>query len=179
MTAQTSGQGAVLDDISLSVDQVDVINRQIYPLMELMIDGIEQSVKLDVPFLKDERTDRVNKLKDIMERSDVSVAEKFRKVMEAYQIENDYGTSVDQYKQTIALADGSTRDYNMLRVGRVGLYFQSEDTQITGRWDMESQEWALDDDARNEVRKGLRMAKQLIAPELILIPVRAATAEAN
>ena len=179
MIAQTSGQGAVLEDISLSVDQVDVINRQIFPLMERMIDGIEQSVKLDVPFLKDERTDRVNKLKDIMERSDVSVAEKFRKVMEAYQIENDYGTSVDQYKQTIALADGSTRDYNMLRVGRVGLYFQSEDTQITGRWDMESQEWALDDDARNEVRKGLRMAKQLIAPELILIPIQAATAEAN
>lgn len=179
MTAQTSGQGAVLEDISLSMDQVDVINRQIFPLMERMIDGLDQSVSLDVPFLMDERKDRVDALKDIMERSDVSVAEKFRKVMEAYQIENDYGTSVDQYKQTITLDDGSTRDYNMLRVGRVGLYFQSEDTQITGRWDMQAQEWVLDDGSRNEVRKGLRMAKQLIAPELILIPVAAATAEAN
>ncbi len=179
MTAQTSGQGAVLEDIALSMDQVDVINRQIFPLMERMIDGIDQSVKLDVPFLKEERTDRINTLKDIMTRSDVSVAEKFRKVMEAYQIENDYGTSVDQYTQTIALDDGSTRDYSMLRVGRVGLYFQSADTQITGRWDMKDKKWVLDDDARNEVRKGLRMAKQLIAPELILIPVSAATAEAN
>ncbi len=179
MTAQTSGQGAVLEDISLSMDQVDVINRQIFPLMERMIDGIEQSVNLDVPFLMEERTGRVDALKDIMERSDVSVAEKFRKVMEAYQIENDYGTSVDQYKQTITLEDGSTRDYNMLRVGRVGLYFQSEDTQITGRWDMEDKVWVLDDGARNEVRKGLRMAKQLIAPELILIPIPAATAEAS
>ncbi|MGI9273180.1 MAG: DUF3450 domain-containing protein [Woeseiaceae bacterium] len=176
MVAQTSGQGAVLEDIALSMDQVDVINRQIFPLMERMIDGIEQSVNLDIPFLMEERTARVDALKDIMERSDVSVAEKFRKVMEAYQIENDYGTSVDQYKQTITLTgDGSTRDYNMLRVGRVGLYFQSEDTQITGRWDMEADDWVLDDSARNEVRKGLRMAKQLIAPELILIPVRAAT----
>jgi len=175
MVAQTGGQGAVLEDIALSMDQVDVINRQIFPLMERMIDGIEQSVNLDLPFLMDERSARVDALKDIMERSDVSVAEKFRKVMEAYQIENDYGTSVDQYKQTITLGDGSTRDYNMLRVGRVGLYFQSEDTQITGRWDMASGEWVLDDDARNEIRKGLRMAKQLIAPELILIPVPAAT----
>ena len=179
MAAQTSGQGAVLEDIDLSMDQVDVINRQIFPLMERMIDGIEQSVSLDVPFLEEEREGRVNALKDIMERSDVSVAEKFRKVMEAHQIELDYGTSVDQYKQTITLGDGSTRDYNMLRVGRVGLYFQSEDTQITGWWDMENSEWVLDDSARNEVRKGLRMAKQLIAPELILIPVRAATAEAQ
>jgi hypothetical protein len=179
MVAQTSGQEAVLEDISLSMDQVDVINRQIFPLMERMIDGLDQTIKLDIPFLMEEREDRVNNLKDIMERSDVSVAEKFRKVMEAYQIENDYGTSVDQYKQTITLADGSTRDYNMLRVGRVGLYFQSEDTAITGRWDVDAGDWVIDDSARNEVRKGLRMAKQLIAPELILVPVSAAEAEAT
>jgi len=179
MTAQTSGQGSVLEDIALSMDQVDVINRQIFPLMERMIDGLEQSINLDVPFLKQERTDRVGTLKDIMERSDVSVAEKFRKVMEAYQIENDYGTTVDNYRETIELEDGSTRDYNVLRVGRVGLYFQSDDTQITGRWDMELNKWVIDNSARNEVRKGLRMAKDLIAPELILIPVPAATAEAS
>ena len=93
MTAQVSGQVAVLEDIALSMDQVDVINRQIFPMMERMIDGLDQSVKLDVPFLMEERTDRVENLRTIMERSDVSVAEKFRKVMEAYQIENDYGTS--------------------------------------------------------------------------------------
>jgi hypothetical protein len=179
MTAQTSGQGAVLEDIALSMDQVDVINRQIFPLMERMIDGLEQSVNLDVPFLKQERTDRVDLLKNMMERSDVSVAEKFRKVMEAYQIENDYGTTVDYYRATIELDDGSTRDYNILRIGRVGLYFQSDDTQITGRWSMEDNRWVLDDGARNEIRKGLRMARQLIAPELILIPVTAATAEAS
>jgi len=179
MTAQTSGQGAVLEDISLSMDQVDVINRQIFPLMERMIDGIEQSVKLDVPFLIQERTKRIDDLKNIMERSDVSVAEKFRKVMEAYQIEMDYGTTTDFYRETIELGDGSTRDYNILRIGRVGLYFQSDDTQITGRWDMDADNWVLDDGARNEVRKGLRMARQLIAPELILIPVSSATSEAS
>ena len=86
MTAQTNGQQATLDDIALSMDQVDVINRQIFPMMERMIDGLEQSVALDVPFLMDERNKRVATLKEIMERSDVSVAEKFRKVMEAYQI---------------------------------------------------------------------------------------------
>lgn len=177
MTAQTSGQAAVLDDISLSMDQVDVINRQIFPLMERMIDGLEQSINLDVPFLMDERTDRINGLKDIMERSDVSVAEKFRKVMEAYQIENEYGTSSETYTQALTLDDGSgepvTRTYNMLRVGRVGLYFQSDDSSITGRWDNESREWVIDDSARTEIRKGIRIARQQIAPELIVIPVPA------
>ena len=179
MAAQTSGQGATLEDISLSMDQVDVINRQIFPLMERMIDGLDQSVKLDVPFLMTERTDRVEALKDLLARSDVSVAEKFRKVMEAYQIENDYGSSSEWYSESITI-DGSPREFNVLRIGRIGLYFQSDDTRITGRWDHGSREWVVDDDGRNEIRKGLRMAKQLIAPELILIPLPAATsAEAS
>ena len=173
MRAQVEGQTATLEDIGLSMDQVDVINRQIFPLMERMIDGLDQSIKLDVPFLMDERTGRVDNLKDIMSRSDVSVAEKFRKVMEAYQIENEYGSTIEDYKQSLTI-DGATRSFNMLRIGRIGLYFQSDDTQITGRWDNEARDWEVDNSARNEVRKGLRVARQLVAPELIIVPVSAA-----
>ena len=175
MRAQVEGQTATLEDISLSMDQVDVINRQIFPLMERMIDGLEQSINLDIPFLMDERTNRVAGLKGIMERSDVSVAEKFRKVMEAYQIENEFGWSSEYYTQTLEI-DGATRSFNMLRIGRIGLYFQSDDARITGRWDIKNRAWIEDDSARNEIRKGLRMARQLIAPELIKIPVPAAEA---
>ena len=175
MRAQVEGQAAVLEDISLSMDQVDVINRQIFPLMERMIDGLEQSISLDVPFLMEERTSRIDDLKSIMERSDVTVAEKFRKVMEAYQIENDYGTSSEYYTESLTI-DGATRSFNMLRIGRIGLYFQLDDTKITGRWNNDSRSWEIDNSARNEVRKGLRMARQLIAPELIIIPVPSAEA---
>jgi len=174
MSAQTNGQSAVLEDIALSMEQVDVINRQIFPLMERMIDGLEQSVALDVPFLMEERVKRVGTLKTTMERSDVSVAEKFRKVMEAYQIENEYGTSSETYTQSLTL-DGITRSYNILRIGRIGLYFQSDDAKITGRWDNVDRQWVMDDSARSEIRKGIRIAKQLIAPELIVIPVAAPT----
>ncbi len=174
MTAQTNGQKATLEDISISVDQVDVINRQIFPLMERMIDGLEQSIALDIPFLMDERSKRIAALKEIMERSDVSVAEKFRKVMEAYQIENDYGSSNEYYVQSLEIG-GSVREYNMLRIGRVGLYFQSDDTSVTGWWNAELGAYEeLGNQHRNEVRKGIRIARQLIAPELVLVPVPAA-----
>ena len=175
MRAQVDGQAATLEDIGLSMDQVDVINRQIFPLMERMIDGIDQSIKLDIPFLMTERTERVANLKGIMERSDVSVAEKFRKVMEAYQIENEFGWTSEHFTQSLTI-DGITRSFNMLRIGRIGLYFQSDDAKVTGRWDNEARQWVMDDSARNEIRKGLRMARQLIAPELISIPVPAAEA---
>lgn len=182
MSAQTDGQQATLEDIALSMDQVDVINRQIFPVMIDMIEGLEELVRLDVPFLTDERTERVEALREIMERSDVSVAEKFRKVMEAYQIENDYGTTTETYEQTLTF-DGVSRSYNILRIGRIGLYFQSDDARITGRWNPslgDNGQWEAADSARNEVRKGIRMARQLIAPELIVIPVTAATnAEAS
>lgn len=175
MTAQTEGQQAALDDIALSMDQVDVINRQIFPLMERMIDGLEQSIALDVPFLLEERNNRVETLKEIMQRSDVSVAEKFRKVMEAYQIENDYGSSSETYTQSLDV-EGSPRNYNMLRVGRVGLYFQSDDARVSGFWDPESKAFTLlGNEYRNEIRKGIRMAKDLIAPELLLLPVPASS----
>ena len=173
MRAQVEGQAATLEDIALSMDQVDVINRQIFPLMERMIDGLKQSVALDIPFLMEERSKRIGDLEAIMERSDVTVAEKFRKVMEAYQIENDYGTTIEDYSQSLTI-DGATRSFNMLRVGRIGLYFQSDDTKITGRWNNEDRVWEVDNSARNEVRKGLRVARQLIAPELIIVPVPAA-----
>ena len=175
MRAQVEGQTATLEDIALSMDRVDVINRQIFPLMTRMIDGLDQSVQLDIPFLMAERTKRIADLKAIMERSDVTVAEKFRKVMEAYQIENDYGTSSEHYEESLTI-DGATRSFNMLRIGRIGLYFQSDDTKITGRWNNDIRDWEIDNSARNEVRKGLRMARQLIAPELIVIPVPSAEA---
>jgi len=175
MTAQVQGQEATLEDIKISMDQVDVINRQIFPLMERMIDGLDQSIALDIPFLKEERVGRIDGLKSLMSRSDVSVAEKFRKVMEAYQIELDYGSSAEFYKQSLNLgSDYGVRDYNMLRVGRIGLYFQSDDSSITGMWDVDQNAWVVDDEYRSEIRKGLRMARQLIAPELLLIPVQAA-----
>jgi len=172
MRAQVEGQEATLEDIALSMDQVDVVNRQIFPLMEKMIDGLDQSVALDIPFQIEERTKRVQDLKEIMERSDVLVAEKFRKVMEAYQIENDYGSTNEDYQQSLTI-DGATRSFNMLRIGRIGLYFQSDDTKITGRWDNDAREWVIDNSARNEVRKGLRIARDLVAPELINLPVSA------
>ena len=174
MTAQVQGQQATLDDIDLSMDQVDVINRQIFPLMERMIDGLEQSITLDIPFLLEERQNRIATIQETMARSDVSVAEKFRKVMEAYQIELDYGSSAEWYKQSLEI-DGGVRDYNMLRIGRIGLYFQSDDSQITGMWDAAADDYVvLGNEHRGEIRKGLRMARQLIAPELLLIPLPAA-----
>ncbi len=172
MEAQTEKQQSRLDEINESLDKANVINRQIYPLMERMIEGLEQFVQLDIPFLMEERTGRIQTLQDLMDEPNVTVAEKFRKVMEAFQIENEYGRTIEAYTDTIEI-DGGVREVEFLRIGRVALLFQSADGSMTGVWNEETNSWDMSDDYRNEVKKGLRVANELIAPELLLLPVPA------
>lgn len=174
LASQVEAQGTEIEDLGASIDQVTVIERQMTPLMIRMIEGLEQFVALDVPFLLDERRERVAGLQELMARADVTVAEKFRRVTEAYQIEIDYGRTMLAYKGTLEL-DGGLREVNFLRVGRVGLYYQSVDAGRTGVWNAAAGEWqALDSsEARNQVRLGLRMANKQVAPDLLLLPVPA------
>ena len=95
---QVDNQKVQMEELTASIDQVEVINRQIVPIMTKMIDGLDQFIALDTPFLLEERQERVQSLRELMERQDVTVAEKFRKVTEAYQIENDYGSTIEAYK---------------------------------------------------------------------------------
>lgn len=173
MSTQIGAQAGEIENLAASIDQVTVIERQITPLMMRMIDGLDQFIELDMPFLMEERRERVAGLREMMERADVSVAEKFRRVTEAYQIEMDYGRTMLAYKGTIEV-DGGTREVNFLRVGRVGLYYQSVDAERTGAWNADTGEWEVLDssEARNQVRLGLRMANKQVAPDLLLLPVQ-------
>ena len=156
-----------------SIDGIEVINRQIIPLMTKMIASLEQFIELDVPFLLDERRNRVALLTETLERQDVSVAEKFRKVTEAYQIENEFGRTIESYKDTLNV-DGGVLEVDFLRIGRIGLMYQTADGKVAGVWDQNNREWVeLGNEYRSEIRKGIRIASKQIAPELLMLPVDA------
>jgi len=171
---QTDNQKTQMGELRESIDQVEVINRQIVPIMTTMIDSLEQFVALDVPFLLEERTERVQNLKDLMERQDVNVAEKFRKVTEAYQIENDFGKTIEHYKDTLNI-NGATTVVDVLRVGRVALVYQTADGKTTGAWDKASGDWVELDkgDYKNQIKFGLRIAQKQVAPDLVMVPIDA------
>ena len=130
---QIENQERVKVDLEQSIANVAIVNRQIVPVMTRMIDSLDQFIVLDVPFLNKERTDRVNGLKELMSRQDVTVAEKFRKVTEAYQIENDYGRTIETYKDTLEV-DGAFLELDFLRIGRIALMYQSVDGKRSGVW---------------------------------------------
>jgi predicted RNase H-like nuclease (RuvC/YqgF family) len=170
---QVDNQNVQMEELRDSIDQVEVINRQIVPIMTKMIDGIEQFIALDTPFLLEERQERVQNLRELMERQDVTVAEKFRKVTEAYQIENDYGSTIESYKDELTI-DNATRQVDFLRIGRVALVYQTEDGKISGAWDQEARNWTtLGDEFKNQIKFGLKIANKQVAPDLVLLPVGA------
>jgi len=168
-----SNQEKELAELETSIDQVTVIERQIGPLIERMIDNLDKFVELDIPFLMAERRDRIEFLKDTLDRADVSVAEKFSQVLQAYQVENTYGTTIEAYSSTIEL-DGKSREVDMLKWGRVALVFQTTDSEVTGVWDNQARKWEiLGDEYRTGVRDGLRIARKTQTADLVRLPVPA------
>ncbi len=171
---QITSQEQELAQLRVSLDQVGVVERQIMPLMIRMLDGLDQFVKLDQPFLLEERTNRVNRLRSLMERADVTLAEKFRSLTEAFQIENDFGRTIEVYKDALVVNEANL-EVNVLRLGRIGLYYQTNDAGATGRWDTASDQWVAltDGKSRNQVRRGIRIARKLVAPDLLLLEIAA------
>jgi len=167
---QIENQERVKVDLEQSIANVAIVNRQIVPVMTRMIDSLEQFISLDVPFLNQERTDRVEGLKELMSRQDVTVAEKFRKVTEAYQIENDYGRTIETYKHTLDV-DGAILELDFLRIGRISLLYQSVDGKISGAWNQDTQSWDDASSQRNQIKLGLSIAKKQVPPDLVILPV--------
>ncbi len=175
---QIDNQNARLGDIDDAIAQVTIIQRQMQPLVERMIDGLEKFVELDVPFHMEEREKRISFLRSNLDRSDLSVAEKFRQVLEAYKIEAEYGRKIDAYKGTVTINDVD-RDVNFFRVGRIALLYQTTDTEISGAWDQDSRSWVPLErgEYRNAIMKGLRIARKEASIDVLNLPIQVPEAE--
>lgn len=170
-------QETELASLADQIDRVEEVGRSVTPLMLRMIAAVEAFVRLDTPFLDKERAERIADLRTLMARADVSNAEKFRSIMEAYQIENEYGRTIEAYRGTLRLGDKDVT-VDFLRFGRIALVYQTLDGSETGVWDPETRSWEeLDADYRTPIRQGLRIARKQSAPDLIRLPLPAADKE--
>lgn len=165
-------QQGELESIGLQLRNIETTQRDIVPLMLSMIDSMAQFVELDVPFLPDERQQRVLQLQTLMERADVTLAEKYRRILEAYQVETEYGRTIEAYQGELIL-DENSRTVDFLRIGRVSLYYLTLDGLEAGIWNQ--QQWQkLDDKYRQAISQALKVAKKQLPPDLLVLPVRTA-----
>ena len=151
--------------------QVVVIQRQIPPLMERMADSLEQFVSLDAPFSLDERVKRINQVRATLSDPKVTASEQFRQVLEAYNIEREYGRTIETYEDAIII-DGEEKVVNILRIGRLALMYQLKDQSQAGIWDSEQNDWVEVSGYRLPVRDGIRMANKTAPLDLLAVPVK-------
>jgi hypothetical protein len=172
LALQVKSQATTVEQKRKQLADIENTQRDVLPLMQKMIDTLAQFVALDVPFLMEERSKRVTSLKELLRSADVSSSEKYRRILEAYQIEMEYGRTLDSYEGTLGQG-GAQKTVQFVRVGRVALLYQTLDGEQTGYWDVARKTWVQDDDYAADVREALRVAKKQGAPDLLMVPLPA------
>jgi hypothetical protein len=168
-----SSQSGELDSLATQQRELQVTQRELLPLLVRMVETLARFVDLDLPFRLPERRHRVAELRALLDRADTGVAQKLRQVLDAYRVENDYGRSLESYRDTLSV-DGTERTVEILRLGRVGLYFLTLDGAEAGYWDRAAGRWqVLPGDYRDGIRQGIRVASKEVAPDLVVLPVPA------
>jgi hypothetical protein len=168
LSGQVKSQEEQIQEMTQQLTQIETTSREVLPMMDKMLGTLDSFVRLDVPFLIDERTNRVGQLKDMMSRADVSTSEKYRRIVEAYQIEMEYGRTIEAYQGKVG-----DKTVDFLRAGRVSLMYQTLDGKETGYWDAEAKAWKQDKSYEDAMRAGLKVAKKQSAPDFIRVAVHA------
>jgi uncharacterized protein DUF3450 len=173
LSAQVDSQREEIASIERQITEIETTNREVQPLMQQMVDTLDQFVKLDVPFYIEERTARVQNLKDMMARADVTISEKYRLILEAYQIELEYGRTLTAYEGRLQSDGANFRTVQFVQLGRVSLMYRTLDGTETGYWNAIEKRWVADPSYADDVELALRVARGDGAPELLTVPVQA------
>ncbi len=166
-----TNQQEEISSFNRQLNNIRIIQQKIVPFMLRMITVLEEFISLDVPFLPDERQARIAHLEEIMDSHDLRLPEKYRRITEAYQIEMDYGRTIEAYNGILE-NQGNSRSVNFLRIGRAGLYYLTFDGAEAGYWDKTTSQWKeLSAEFNLGISKGLQIARKEAPPDLIQLPI--------
>lgn len=172
-----ANQEVELASLREQLNDINVTQLRILPLILSMADALEKFVILDLPFQQEQRISAVVQLKQNLQSPSLSIPDKYRMVLEAFQVESDYGRTLAAYRDSLVL-DGETLSVDFLRVGRVALYYQSLDGSHSGYWDGE--DWqALPENMNANIKQAMRVASNQLAPQLLNLPMQRANASAE
>ena len=98
--------------------------------------------------------------------------EKFRKVIEAYQKEADYGKTIENYPGYITLNNNQVA-VDFFRLGRLGLFYRTPDGNETGFWNLESNNWLHEGSSLDtNIKAALDISNRQSPPNFITLPLK-------
>ena len=153
------------------LEDINQISHQIQPFLENQVAELKSSIDNDLPFLTTERKQRVQRLENLMTASEVSISEKYRKVMEALLVEAEYGFTIEARQDTITIA-GRARLVNIFRLGRLNLFYQSLDQKECGFYNVADRAWQpLAVRYNRDIQSALAIAGKQQPAELLKLPL--------
>ena len=165
-------QEAEIERLREDIENVEGLQRAMQPLMEDMVERFGQIVNADIPFLVAERADRAARLQGVLDDPNRSAAQRYRLIVEGYQIENEYGRTIGAYDGKIGEGEDELTG-EFLRVGRIALIFKTPDDSVLRVYDKSVGDFVnLDRGYLQDVKFGLRMAKEQTAPDIFFVPVK-------
>ena len=167
----STAQESRIETLQHQIGEAIITQQRIVPLMRGMADALEKFVVLDLPFHQQERITSTIQLKQRLRQPGLSLSAKFRLLLEAWQLEQDYGVTIEAWRGPLELA-GESLSVEYLRIGRVALYYQNLDGQSSGYWNQRERIWApLAAQYNQAITEALRVAKNQVAPQLLTLPM--------
>lgn len=153
------------------LSDMEQISREILPYLDQVLARLKQLYLSDIPFLKEERQKRIEMLETLMPDPEITVSEKFRKIMEALTVETEYGRTIEVYQETVSL-EGEPTLVNIFRLGRVNLFYQTLDRQQCGFYNAAETSWKpLEDMYLKDIQAAMDIGAKRKPVELLCLPV--------
>ncbi|CAM3828313.1 DUF3450 domain-containing protein [Litorimonas haliclonae] len=163
-------QKSEIQSLQRQLGTVESIKQGMAPMMLRMTAQLEDAINADLPFNINERKARIENVKSILSDPDVSPAEQYRRVLNAYKIEVSYGQGIDSYEGAHPTRPGNV--VNFIRFGRTSLVYVSKDESEVAKYNAETGEWdVLGGADALDMRQAIRIARGEAAPGIVYAPV--------
>lgn len=147
------------------------IQKELFPFLKGVYTRLSTLVADDSPFLKKERSVRMKSLEKVIQDRDISVAEKYRKVMEALFIEAEYGSTIEVYQDKVQIGKEAVLG-NIFRLGRVSLFFLSLDQASCAVFNVARNHWqVLAGEYLPAIRSAVEIGSKRKPAELLALPL--------
>lgn len=159
-----------LAELQSQLERVGGIERDLTPMMLEMYVRLEEFIESDLPFQMDTRRARLDNIERTLGDSEVSPAEKYRLILNAFEIESSYGRSLRTYESEIEV-DGVEYNAEVLQLGRVALIRRFGDDQMQIMTAAQPEWRDLDGSHASNVQRAIRIAGEVTTPEVFLAPL--------
>lgn len=168
----TDTQSQQIPKLKRQLKDLEETKKKIIPLMFEMVDTLDKFIHMDIPFLTEERNQRIKNLKSYLSNPDISISETYRAIMSSYKIEYNYARTIGVYRTQLDPANKNSPIVDFLRVGRVGLYYQTLDKKKSAVYDLNLKRWvSLDESYNSKIDNAISIARKKHTPDFFTLPI--------